>query len=89
VVEHGIAFRLVTEQGDERNGIAWRLGERADDKGKIVGGELSAAIRLNHVRVYSMPNAKRSTSSSLAVEENIPNSFLDLIPVPQANTRVM
>jgi hypothetical protein len=49
VIEDGVALGFVAQEGDEGNGVALGFGENADDEGKIVGGELCAAVRLNHV----------------------------------------
>ena len=49
VIENGIAFGFVAEQGNEGDGVALGFGEHADDEGKIVSGELCAAVRLDHV----------------------------------------
>jgi hypothetical protein len=34
-----------------------RFGEHPDDEGKIIGGELCAAVRLNHVSSSSIDDA--------------------------------
>ena len=48
---------FVAQQRNEGNGVARRFGEHPDDEGKIVGGELCAAVRLNHVPKCSIGNA--------------------------------
>ena len=51
-------FFHVAEEGNERDGVTRRFSEGADDEGKIVRGELRAAVRLDHVAKHSIGNAK-------------------------------
>ena len=58
VVEDEVALGLIAEEGDERNGVALGFGKDADDEGEIIGGELSAAVRVNHVPFRSIEGAR-------------------------------